>query len=259
MKRENSRRQGFLGILPALSGLLILSCAPAAAAGLRLIPDSIRIGPFFSGALVHVSGEIPSGSQAIVEMIGKRIEEQLLRKGRRWDIWMTVGEIDIEDAPCLYLVMSTSPTEFSRLGTDAEFGYAALKRRAYFTGDVQEMPRAEIFRWFIELKEEENLYGLQPGTLKVSGRSGDLDTIEGSFRIPSRIPPGDYTVRLSVVDHGHLLQSETAHLSVGMSNLPAFLTSLSRRHGALYGLFAVAIAVIFGFLVGVAFKRARSR
>jgi hypothetical protein len=258
MKQRESRRHSLFQMLPVLAVVFVMSCTPAAAADLRLIPDSIRIGPFFSGATVHVFGEIQAGSQAIIEIIGKRIEEQLLRKGRRWDIWMSVGEIDIEDAPYVYFALSTDPAEFSRPGADAEFGYARLKKRVNFRGDVQGMPRAEIFRWFIRLKEEESLYSQQPGALKASSSSPGLMKVEGSFRIPSRIPPGDYLARLSVVDNFRLLHSETAHFRVRMSGLPAFLSSLSRGHGALYGLFAVAIAAIFGFLVGVAFKRSRA-
>jgi hypothetical protein len=257
MKQKSRKRLGVFHVLLMLSTLLIADRPQAAAASLRLVPDSIHIGAFFSGQYVQVSGEIPSGSQAIVEVIGKRIEEQLLRKGRRWDIWMSVGEIDIEEAPYVYFALSTDPDEFSGLGADAEFGYAALKRRIYFKGDVQGITRAETLRRFIELKEEENLYSLQPGALKTSGSAGGFVTGEGSFRIPSRISPGDYVVRISVVDHGRLLHSEATVLSVRMNGLPAFLSSLSRRHGALYGLFAVSIAVIFGFLVGVAFRRGR--
>ena len=101
MKPRDGKQHVFFQILPVLFLLLVMSGTSADAEGLRLTPDSIRIGPFFNGSLVHVSGEIPAKSRAVVEIIGKRIEEQLLRKGRRWDIWMSVGEIDIEDAPCL--------------------------------------------------------------------------------------------------------------------------------------------------------------
>ena len=255
MKRIGKERYIVFRILLAISGLMALSYTPAAAADLRLVPDSIRIGPFFSGASVHVSGEIPAGKQAVVEMIGKRIEEQLLRKGRHWDIWMSVGEIDIEDAPNLYFALSTDPKEFSQSNEDEEFGYVALSKRTYFKGDVEGMKRTEIFRRFIELKEVENLYRQYPGALEVTKRSEDFEKVEGSFRIPSRVPPGDYMVRLSVVDNGRLLPLKTAQFVIRIEGLPAFLSSLSRKHGALYGLFAVAIAAIFGFLVGVVFRR----
>jgi hypothetical protein len=258
MKRRGRKRLVLFHLLLIWSGLLIADKPRASAAHLRVKPDAIHIGAFFSGESVHVSGEIPMGSQAIVEVIGRRIEEQLLRKGRRWDIWMSVGEIDIEDAPYVYLALSTDAAEFSRLGADAKFGYAALKRRIYFKGDVRGITRAETLRRFFELKEEENLYSLKPGALKMSTSAENLLTVEGSFRLPSRIPPGDYVIRLSVVNQDRLLHSEETVLNVRMNGLPAFLTFLSRKHGALFGLFAVSIAVIFGFLVGMAFRRSRA-
>jgi hypothetical protein len=255
MRQRDGRQHVFFQTLPVLFMLPVMSFTAAAAESLRLTPDSIRIGPFFNGSLVHVSGEIPAGSRAVVEIMGKRIEEQLLRKGQHWDIWMSVGEIDIEDAPNLYFALSTDPNEFSGTKAGPEFGYAALKKQAFFKGDTQGMSRTEIFSRFIKLKEEENLYAQKPGALKVTSPSGNSLAVGGSFRVPSRVSPGDYLVRLSIVDGSRLLHAETARLHVGMSGLPAFLSSLSRKHGALFGLFAVAIAVVFGFFVGVAFKR----
>jgi hypothetical protein len=249
------RRNRALSLISALSLLLVAPWPHSVRADLHLIPDSIPIGAFFSGMLVRVMGEIPAGSNAVVEVIGKRIEEQVLRKGRHYDIWMNEGQIDIENSPSLYLALSTDPSGFSRWGADAQYGYTALKKRASFTGDTAGMTRSEIFHEFVDLKEHENLYGLLPGSLEVSPSAGNRMSVGGTFRIPSRVTPGDYRVRLSVVRQGRKLRSETAHLVIHMVGLPAFLATLARRHGALYGLLAIAIAVIFGFLVGVLFKR----
>ena len=97
------------GVL-ALGTLLYLVPSSAACNSLQtlfVVPNAIKIGAFFHGAEVSVSAKVPEGCDAIVEVIGKEVEEDLMRKGRRWDLWMNVGEIDIEGAPCLYLVMST--------------------------------------------------------------------------------------------------------------------------------------------------------
>jgi len=245
--------------LGALSLLLVVARPSPALADLRLTPDSVRIGAFFDGEWVRVSGEIPRGSQAIVEVVGKRIEEQLLRKGRHWDIWMNVGEIDIEHAPCLYFGLTTDPSEFTRAGADAEFGYTALQKRACFAGDVARWSHDEIFSKFVKLKEREKLYGLFPGALRVAYSEGDRSRIEGKFRIPSRVAPGTYQVRLSVVNHGRILDSESAELRIRIGGMPAFLASMAHAHGALYGVLAVAIALVFGFLVGFVFKGRRRR
>jgi hypothetical protein len=249
------RRHHALSVIWALSLLLAAPWPHSARAELRLIPDSVPINTFFSGMLVRVVGEIPAGGNAVVEVIGKRIEEQVLRKGRHWDIWMNDGEIDIENSPSLYFALSTDSAGFSRWGADAQYGYAALQEQASFTGDTAGMTNSKVFQEFVDLKEQENLYRLLPGSLKVSPSARNRMFVEGTFRIPSRVAPGDYRVRLSVVRDGRRLHSETAHLVIYMVGLPAFLASLARRHGALYGLLAIAIAVIFGFLVGVLFKR----
>ena len=80
-----------------------------AAQRLSVTPPTIKINSFFGGAEVSVSAEIPQGCEAVIEVTGKKLEEDLMRKGRRWDLWMNVGEIDIDGAPCLYLLMSSAP------------------------------------------------------------------------------------------------------------------------------------------------------
>jgi hypothetical protein len=254
-KLESKRRRDAVPIWVTLS--LMASVAPPALAssGLRLEPVRVDIGAFFAGVGVHVFGEIPAGADAIVEVFGKRIEEQLLRKGRHWDIWMNVGEIDVQNAPCLYYAMSTDPASLSAAGPHAEFGYGALKERLTFTGDTRGMSQAEIFQRFVQLKESEKLYRLIPGSLTVSASLRGRATIEGTFWIPSRVNPGSYQVRLSILDHGRVLRSQPTELRVQKVGLPAFLSSLAREHGALHGVLAVIIAVIFGFLVGVVFRR----
>ena len=241
-------------ILRVLCWLLVTMWPSTASADLHVAPTSIRMGVFFNGERIRVTAEIPKGAAAVVEVVGKRIEEQLLRKGRHWDIWMNVGEIDVEDAPRLYFALSADPAILSRGGSDA-FGYAALRRRVSFVGDLRGLASTDVFREFIELKESEKLYRLLPGALKVSRAMGDTQVLEGEFSVPSRIAPGDYRVKLSIVDHGRVVQSESVPFNVRMVGLPAFLASLARNHGALNGLFAVVIAVIFGFLVGIVFKR----
>ena len=98
------RKVAWLGL-----GLLLAGGLPARAAepGLKISPATVQIGTFFNGQTVTVSGTIPAGAQAVLEVMGTSAEEHLMRKGRRGGLWMNVGEIKVQDAPSLYLVMST--------------------------------------------------------------------------------------------------------------------------------------------------------
>jgi hypothetical protein len=53
----------------------------------------------------------------------------ILRKGRHWDIWMSVGG-DIEDAPCLYFALSTEPDAFVALARKPNSGMPHCKSRS---------------------------------------------------------------------------------------------------------------------------------
>ena len=224
-------------------------------ADLRLTPSTINIGIFFAGQRVRVSGTIPVGSKAVLEVIGNRIEEQLLRKAQRWDIWMNVGEIDIENAPSLYFALSTDQDAFGEQGDKNLFGYTTLRKRITFVGDVQGLARSDVFQEFIDLKESENLYSLLPSALKVTPSSEKQLNVEGFFTIPPRVAPGDYQLRLSVYKEDRIVRSESTRLTVKMVGLPAFLADLAHNHGSVYGIFAIVLAVIFGFMVGFIFRR----
>ncbi len=43
----------------------------------------VQIGTFFNGQTVTVSGTIPAGAQAVLEVVGTSADEHLMRKGRR--------------------------------------------------------------------------------------------------------------------------------------------------------------------------------
>lgn len=100
-----SRQAAWLGLMVLLAGAVP---ARAAEPMLTISPAQVQIGAFFNGATVTVSGTIPAGTQAVLEVMGTSADEHLMRKGRRGGLWMNVGEIQVQDAPSLYLVMSTA-------------------------------------------------------------------------------------------------------------------------------------------------------
>ncbi|MEJ2719574.1 MAG: TIGR02186 family protein, partial [bacterium] len=130
---------------------------------------------------------------------------------------------------------------------------------ASFLGDVRGLKSPKIFDEFVKLKETEKLYRVDPGKLDLSHSPGGPTVARGTFTIPSRIAPGAYEVRLSVLRDGRLLETRTAAFTVRVVGLPALLSGLAHRHGGLYGLLAVAVAVVFGYVTGVVFRRASPR
>jgi uncharacterized protein (TIGR02186 family) len=240
-------------------GLLLLLGLPRGASSasleLQVAPGLVGIGASFQGAQVTVSGQIPPGSQAVVEVLGENSVEELMRKGRRGGLWMNVGEIKVKGAPSLYLAMSTTPELLSSpQGEAAAFGYQALQKCLTFCGCLEEKESPRFFQEFLKLKESEGLYGTFPGALKIAATNPGGDEVQGTFRLPAKTAPGQYQVCLSVLSEGRLLGRKCVPLQVAMVGFPAALSDLAYQHGALYGILAVIIAIVTGFVMGFIFK-----
>ena len=182
-------------------GLLLAAGLPARAAepGLTISPAQVQIGAFFNGQTVTVSGTIPAGTQAVLEVMGGSAEEHLMRKGRRGGLWMNVGEIKVQDAPSLYLVMSTAKELLTAAPPTATWGYRALEKRLAFSGKIEPAERQEFLKQFLELKESEQIYASWPGALTLKAAAGAESAVTASFPLPSNTRPGDYKVCLSVI------------------------------------------------------------
>ena len=104
---------------------LLLSAGVRRAPDFRVEPHRLRVTETFHGRTVIISAEVPRGARAVVELKGQVHEEHLLRKGRNWGLWMTVGEIKVEKAPSLYLAMSTDSKLLSKQDPEDRWGYGA--------------------------------------------------------------------------------------------------------------------------------------
>jgi len=236
--------------------MLLATGLPARAAepGLKISPAEVQIGAFFNGQTVTVSGTIPAGTQAVLEVIGSSAEEHLMRKGRRAGMWMNVGEINVQDAPSLYLVMSSAKELLTAAPPEATWGYRALEKRLVFSGKIEPAERQEFLKQFLELKESEQIYASRPGALKLKAAPGAASAVTASFPLPTNTRPGAYKVCLSVIQDGRVVSHNCAELTVALVGFPAWLAELAYGHGVAYGVLAVVIAIVTGFAMGFIFK-----
>ncbi len=246
------RRTGFYSIgVIVLAGALGLGLVRPAGADSRLTltPAVVEIGTFFEGTTVTLEGDIPPGDGAVLEVLGQSGEEHLMRRGRRGGLWMNVGEIKVQQAPAFYQVLSTDPALLPPRGGEFPWGFGALSQHIKFTGMISAGEEKDFLRQFLKLKERDGLYGAFPGALKAAGGK-----LTGSFRLPARVAPGTYQVRLSVVKDGRRVDEVPGEITVKMVGFPAMLSAMAYEHGAWYGLIAVFIAIFAGFIMGFLFK-----
>jgi hypothetical protein len=245
-----------LVMVAATVGLLLAgsSAARATALTLKVSPATVEIGTFFDGQTVKVEGQIPAGAQAVLEVVGTKAEEHLMRKGRRGFLWMNVGSITVHDAPSVYMVMSTTKDLLTSTSGEATWGYQSLEKSIRFSGRIETAERPMFMKQFLELKENANVYATFPGALKVKSVAGGQSMLTGQFYLPTNTKPGTYQVMLSQIADGKVVNTTSTDLKVEMVSFPAMLATLAYQHGATYGVVAVIIAIVVGFAMGFIFK-----
>lgn len=258
MARKAKLRFSILRVFVLASLVGVSLPHPVEAANLQIQPPSIHIGMFFDGAQITLSDVIPRDCEAVVEVRGKVVEEDLMRKGRRWELWMNVGEIDIKGAPSFYMIASSVPQLLENPGSHS-WGYHALGERVTFVGRRSEQEKSLLFREFIELKQGQGVYGRYPGALQTYPADEGEAAVHGTFHLPARIAPGTYQVCLSVIKNGKVMDCRCAPLEIERVGLPRFLVLLAGKHAVFYGFLCVATAMAFGFLSGVFFRKIRLR
>jgi len=257
MKTRKRISKLVLCVLVTLFLLMISLPLYGASSKLLVKPDLVRIGALYNGTRVNFSAEIPQGCNAIVEVMGKDIEEAVVQRVRRLGLWMNGGEIVVRGAPSLYLAMSSEPAMLTSPRVNALWGYEALKKRVSFSGHIKETETGKVFKEFLQLKESLQLYGVFPGALKVSSFSGNRSTVRGSFKLPSNVTPGSYQVSLSVIQKGEMLFRESVPLKVVMVGFPELVYSMAKKHAVAYGFIAIAIAALAGLVVGLVFAKSK--
>lgn len=263
---RSATREGIERVDAAKKLILPLACLcwmmPAALVRaeppLRLGSQTVPLGMFFHGSTVHADGTVPAGYQLAVVCTGPTGKLKLKRKERVLGLfWVSRGEVTFARVPSLYIVDTSAEMEqlapqttLDRLGV----GYASLEADA-----TDETPRdrqaSELFAELVKLKESEKLYAVHQHGVRLQERTVKLVDWSADIRLPAKLLPGDYEVRLYGfrAGDGELLDSRL--LNVRQVGAVAAIHAFARKWGLLYGVGAVLIAVAVGLLTGMAFGR----
>ncbi len=239
--------------LPVLMVLGVAGLVQAEPPTLQVSPDVVEITSFYQGHNVTVTGALPEGLGAVVEVTGPTTEEHLMRKGRRGPLWMNVGAINVTGAPSIYIVLSSAADLLKGQGASA-WGFPSVTGKLNLSGDLKPDEHAKFKQQFLELKESQNLYASLPGGLTLSPAGDGRQKVTGNFWLPSNIKPNTYKVCLTSVKDGQAVDRVCTDLAVQMVGFPAFLMTMAYEHAALYGLLAVLIALVVGAIMGYLFK-----
>lgn len=248
---------------PALL-LLGLAAPLLAAASPKLVPDvaprSIEIRSGFTGAelllfgaILYPKGVAPDEQVDIVVVVrGPPVALTVREKQKVAGIWINAANTDFRSVPSFYAVASTRPLRRVVDENTAAIWEFGLPNLWLSPIDVQDATKLKRFgEGLTDLYRRQGLYRQGEGSVEIT----DQVLYRARIAIPASAPVGRYTAETFLVRGGRVVAAATRDVVIGKSGFERFVATVATRYGLLYGLVAVAISLLLGWLAGVLFRR----
>lgn len=246
-------------LTPLLAGIVLLAAAlPAGAQALLfdLSRPRVSITSAFAGTDILVYGALDAPADVIVTVSGAPSRQTVLRKERVLGLWVTGARQTFDDVPVYYAVAATKPLA-QILPAEGVPGVAltlAERLAAIEARGAQRRSPAELQAFVQGLIEAKRRDGLYPeGVAPITVLAGRLFRAELHF--PSRLPVGDYEITAYVLRGGQPVTAVSKPLIVSKAGFSAEISEWARDEAPLYGGFAIAMALLVGWVTGAVARR----
>ena len=248
-------------LLSAFLATLILMGLPAQADAAKDSPlamdmsdHDVAITTSFVGSKLLLFGTTGGKGDVIVMVRGPKRDEVVRRKEKVAIIWVNNKKVVFNDIPSFYTVVSSRPLKdilSKKMLATHQIGLDHLKLEV---GDADGMDAEaidEFRRALIRRKQAKNLY---------LSRENDITFIKsGLFRLnvslPANITAGDYEVDTILIRNGRITSLQSTKLPVHKVGFEAQVYNFAHDYGLGYGLLAVLIAIVAGWIASVAFRK----
>lgn len=207
---------------------------------------------------VHREAPVPVAAEplhVIVTIEGPSTPVIVWRKARRAGIWVNTESVRASLAPSFYAVAATAPLDTVLNATEDLRHRISIPLAIRAIGAGPEITdRPNFINALIRIRESEGLYMLREG-----GVTLERDTLfRTSITLPTNLTEGTYVTRIFLTRGGDVLHHVETGIEVRKEGLERWLFLLAYEQPVLYGLLALAIALVSGWGASAAFRYIRS-
>jgi uncharacterized protein (TIGR02186 family) len=227
-------------------------CAEDLVSGLS--QDSIEITSNYTGSEIVVFGAIeqaqdPEGRDIVVAVRGPETTMTVRKKERVAGIWINHDQAVLGSMPSYYFLASTRPIATIASAETLEslrLGLAHLQPKTVRSHH----PVDPFLKALIRHKEMEGLY------VETSGAVEFLSATLFRVRVPvpATVPVGQYTVDVYLFRNG-VAKEQSTPLFVDQTGIERRLFNLAHNWPLAYGLSAVVMAVLLGWISSLVFRQ----
>ncbi|MFO1081671.1 MAG: TIGR02186 family protein [Reyranellaceae bacterium] len=213
----------------------------------------VSITSAFQGESILLFGMLDPPGEVVVVVSGPPARETVMRKQRFLGLWLNLGRQAFDDVPAYYAIAASQPLQ-RLLARGAGGEILSLEDRMSTVKPVGTRAAQELAQFRAGLVEVKRREGLFPAAIgQVTIQANRLFRVELPF--PSRLPEGVYDIRTYLLREGKIVAAVSRPLPVGKVGFSAELAGWATRQGPLYGLGAIVMALLAGWLGGAVMRR----
>ena len=245
-----------------MRGLLVIAAlvlvAGRSAHGRELVPDVspgiVELRYDFAGTDLLLFGAIGGENRQdeqldiVITLTGPRETILVRRKARVAGIWVNVDSVRVADAPGFYALAATRGLDAivdESFLQEAGLGLAHLPLRVLDVPDAAE--RAAFRAGLTRNMAAVDLYQQREGGVRLLERR----LFRTDIRLPSTVPAGVFLAEIRLFVDGRLTAERTLDIHVDKTGFERTVYLLATRAPLLYGVTAVFIALLSGWIAGM--------
>ena len=214
----------------------------------------IAITTAFTGTEVVGFGALEEPGDVVIVVLGPTQDMVVRRAESMAGIWINRDSMTFGDVPSFYGVATNRPIDSfaSRPALERHgIGLDHLRLDALDADDASDAEIAAFRDALIRNMQATEVYGADIGRVVFLGDRLFRTTIT----FPASVPTGQYLVNAYVFRNGQLVGAQTSPLVVSKIGLGAEIFWFAQVHAAEYGMLAIIVAVIAGWIGGALFRR----
>lgn len=213
----------------------------------------VSITSAFQGESILMFGMFDPPGEIVVVVQGPAARETVMRKQRVLGLWLNTGRQSFDDVPAYYAIAASQPLQrLLARGAGGEILSLADRLSTIKPATPRDATELAAFRnGLVEVKRREGLYPAAIGQVTV--QAGRLFRVDLPF--PSRLPEGVYDIKAYLLRDGKIVAAVSRPLPVGKVGFSAQLAGWADNEGQLYGLGAILMALLAGWLGGAVLRR----
>jgi uncharacterized protein (TIGR02186 family) len=213
--------------------------------------NEINIDHKFLGTKILLFGAKDDAGNVVIVVRGPKKNFLVTKKRKLLGIWFNGERVKFKDSYGLYSLFSTFGDQEStdQLLSDLELGKNNLNFQT--SAEIEKAKKNEFKLQLIESLEKSDLY--RTSSNKIDFLNETLFKVMLDF--PKNISRGVYTVEIYLINEGSLTSFQSIPIYVNQVGLSAEILDFAYNQSLLYGLLAIAIALLFGWVANYLFLR----